>query len=438
MAGLQTGSLRFVSLHTRKPSHSGTHCWPARHCTFHLVVVLFDTDFITVWLFEGYLGTEALLHFFGPRPKQGGSSLRPMGSCQHCNRSIHTLCVCCLGYVCGTCSKPLRIEGLLSTERLLCRTCPSSTRAAPVPTGFFEAAWQGNLPSLQSIVISPADLVVAGDLESQRQRYTPRQAGDSLWHGQDAGSHRASLRSARPPSACAGVSGKTHALIRQLQQSASLVPDAKGATALHYACTEPRCVELFTASPERALNLSGMKLQWLAPNFFTLFPNLTSLDLSNNELTVLPQSLLRLTSVVSLNTAGNPQLKVQSTTAKKRPSVVVIVCGNGTRDWLQPDFFQEAQLKLVDARDSYALDLLLCPKAMYVVTMRVPVVDIEQILARIDAIGRRTHPPVWLVGTEAHRLTADRLAKCKRQALRLAGRCSLNVVEFLCFGPQGR
>ncbi len=236
-----------------------------------------------------------------------------------------------------------------------------------------------------------------------------------------------------------------------------MLADSKGLTALHYACLEPRCVELFPISEATELKLSGMRLTRVAPNLFQAFPRLTALDLSCNQLTDLPQSFLRLTSLTRLNLTGNPSVRMSKSlpelrgalerreNKKQQKTVTTIVTGLGTRDWLYgqsalPPLFRQSaltrpnskKLTVIDTVSPTVFELLLSPRALYVVTVPLPALDVELIFKQIASF--RLKPPVVLVGTEAERLDSVQLDTWRLRAQHLATQLGVNLVSVFTLG----
>lgn len=240
--------------------------------------------------------------------------------------------------------------------------------------------------------------------------------------------------------------------------------DVRGMTALHYACLDPQCVAAFPPNPDETLNLSGKRLSRLAPNFLQAFPNLTALDLSNNQFTDLPTSFLQLTALTSLNLAGNPfrlppslpELReaLQKRASKRQhvSNVTVIVAGDGRRNWLYSQGRTDAlfhsttliklgstkKLRILDTLDPVVFELLLYARAIYVLTASLPTLNIANLLKQVGAVGLRVQPPVIIVATEAERITSAHLGQCKEHAEQLAAKYSVNLVGFFVVADSAR
>lgn len=213
------------------------------------------------------------------------------------------------------------------------------------------------------------------------------------------------------------------------------------------------------------MHLGGLRLNRLAPNFPKIFPSLTALDLRDNELRDLPQSFLALTSLTSLQISGNPRLLLPSSLAEIRvemakrlqktqaKSVTVVLAGNGSRSWLLPEdddlsllqkcYLTEPNfnkhLRVITSLNPLIRELNFPPRAMYLVTVNLlapKTSDISPILRKIAAVGLRTNPPVWVVGTDVERANPTAIAQAKSVAERLMAKYSLNYVGF--FTVEGR
>lgn len=201
----------------------------------------------------------------------------------------------------------------------------------------------------------------------------------------------------------------------------------------------------------------------LAPNFLPHFPNLTSLDLSNNQLTTLPNSLLALTGLTSLNLTGNPSFNMPTqlpelraaletrATRKCLADVTVLMTGPGSRAWLIKSSSTPAlryqrrhptlpiDLVVLDCPDPVTLELLLAPRVLYVICIsQLDTSLLDSLFAKISLVGSRLKPPVWVVADGLAEFDPAMVAESRVEVEQLARRYSVNLISYSALASSKR